>query len=91
MRRRLRFAVILVISHMLLLALGIVWLLHMVVIAINGSIYFVENNPFILWGEISVTVLIIIFAAFILALQIQRLGERRGGDRRRENPPVIKS
>jgi hypothetical protein len=41
MRRRLRFAVILVISHMLLVALGVVWLLHMVIIAVNGSIYFV--------------------------------------------------
>lgn len=82
MRRRLRFAVILVISHMLLIALGIVWLLHMVIIAVNGSIYFVENNPAILWGEISGTVLIIFFASFVMALQISRLGERRRTDRR---------
>jgi ABC-type nickel/cobalt efflux system permease component RcnA len=71
---------------MLLIALSVVWLLHMVVIAINGSIYFVENNPFILWGEISGTVLIICFAAYVTVLQIQRLGERRGTDRRSENP-----
>jgi nitrogen fixation/metabolism regulation signal transduction histidine kinase len=67
---------------MLLIALGIVWLIHMLIIATNGSIYFVENNRFILWGEISVTLLIVFFAVYVLVLQILRLAERRSSDRR---------
>jgi membrane protein implicated in regulation of membrane protease activity len=82
MRRRLRFSTLILITQMLLIALSIAWLFHMVIIAIYGSIYFVEYNPFILWAEISASVLITVFAVVILTLQIQRLGERRSTDRR---------
>jgi ABC-type nickel/cobalt efflux system permease component RcnA len=82
MRRRLRFSTLIVITQMLLIALAVTWLLHMVTIAIYGSVYFVENNPFILWAEITASLLITIFAIFVLALQIRRLGERRRSDRR---------
>jgi len=81
MRRRLRFSTLILITQMLLIALAITWLLHMVTIAVYGSVYFVEDNPLILWAEISASILITIFAIFILVLQIQRLGERRGSDR----------
>ena len=81
-RRRLRFSTLIMITQMLLIALAITWLLHMITIAVYGSVYFVENNPFILWAEITASLLITIFAIFILALQIQRLGERRRSDRR---------
>ena len=80
MGRRLRFATVIMISQMLLVALGIAWLVHMVLIATYGSIYFVENNPFILWAEITATILITTFATWVLAIQIQRLGERRSSD-----------
>jgi ABC-type nickel/cobalt efflux system permease component RcnA len=70
---------------MLLIALAITWLLHMITIAIYGSVYFVEDNPLILWAEITASVLITVFAIFILVLQIQRLGERRSSDRRSED------
>jgi hypothetical protein len=81
MQRRLRFSLLIVVSQILLVSLAISWLVHMVIIAIRGSAYFVENNPLILWTEITVTILITLFAIYILVLQIQRLGERRGADR----------
>jgi len=83
LRRRLRFAVIIVISQLLLIALAIAWLIHMIIIAVNGTVYFVERNPFILWIEIAATVLIILFAAVVFITQLRRLGERRREDDRR--------
>jgi len=76
-RRRLEFAVVVLVSQLLLIALAIAWLVHMLIIAANGSIYFVEKNPLILWGEITATTLITLFALRVFALQIVRLGERR--------------
>lgn len=81
MQRRLRFSLLILLSQMLLIALAISWLVHMITIAISGSAYFVENNPLILWAEITISVFITLFAIYILAVQIQRLGERRGADR----------
>ena len=81
MRRRLRFSILILVSQMLLIALAISWLIHMIIIASAGSVYFVENNPFILWGEIGACIIITTYAIFILVLQIRRLGERRGTDR----------
>lgn len=81
MRRRLRFSTLVVITQMLLVALAIAWLVHMLTIALAGSVYFIENNPFILWAEIVVSILITLFAIFVLIIQIQRLGERRDTDR----------
>jgi biotin transporter BioY len=82
MTRRLKFTTILLISHMLLMALGIAWLVHMAIIAMNGSVYFIEKNAIVLWAEISAAVIVILFSAYVLIIQIQRLGERRKGDRR---------
>jgi len=81
MRRRLRFSLIIVISQVLLIALAISWLVHMSIIAVSGSVYFVENNDFILWTEIAITILITVFGLYILVMQIRRLGERRTGER----------
>jgi membrane protein YdbS with pleckstrin-like domain len=81
MRRRLRFSSVVLISQMLLIALAIAWLVHMVVIATYGSVYFIERDPVILWAEITASALIMIFAIYILAIQIRRLGERRATDR----------
>jgi membrane protein YdbS with pleckstrin-like domain len=77
MRRRLKFGTLIIISQMLLLALAIAWIIHMVIIAVNGSVYFEERNPLILWGEIAIIALITLFAIYVIAAQIQRLGERR--------------
>ena len=72
------------ISQVLLVALSLSWLIHMSLIQIYGYVYFVEQNPVILWVEIAVTVIIIIFAGFVLFTQIKRLGEKRSSDRRSE-------
>jgi len=80
MRRRLKSTAFVIISQALLIAMAISWVIHMAIIALYGSAYFVENNPFILWAEIIGSVLITVFAIFILTGQIQRLGERRRND-----------
>lgn len=80
--RHLKFGLAVVISELLLISLAIAWLVHMLLIAVNGSIYFAERNPFILWGEIAVTLLIIIFAASVLGIQLKGLRERRRGEDR---------
>ena len=82
MRRRLRFAILILVSQILLVALAVSWLIHMLIIAAEGSIYFIEDNPLILWGEISVSILITAFATYVLIVQIGKLGERRENDRR---------
>ena len=84
MRRRLRFAIFVLISQLLLIALAIAWLVHMILIAVNGSIVFIENNPLFLWAEISATVLITGFATGVFALQVTRLGEKRRDEDRAE-------
>jgi ABC-type nickel/cobalt efflux system permease component RcnA len=82
MRRRLRLATLILVSQMLLMALAFAWFLQMVIIAKEGSAYFIENNPLILYGEIAGALLIIIFGLYVLVTQIRRLGERRESDRR---------
>ncbi len=82
MRRRLKFAVVILVSQLLLIALAIAWVVHMVIIAVNGAAYFVETNPFIMWGEVIATVLITLFAIGVFALQIVRLSERRRSEDR---------
>ena len=82
LRRRLRFAVVVVISQLLLIALAIAWLIHMIIIAVNGTVYFVERNPVMLWIEVAATILVILFATGVFIAQLRRLGERRRGDDR---------
>ena len=81
MRRRLKFTSVVLISQILLIALAIAWLIHMIVIAIYGAVYFIEREPIMLWIEISASALITLFAIFVLVMQIRRLGERRRHDR----------
>jgi ABC-type nickel/cobalt efflux system permease component RcnA len=81
MRRRLKFTSVVLVSQILLIALAIAWLVHMIVIAIYGAVYFIERDPLMIWIEISASALITIFAIFVLIIQIRRLGERRRNDR----------
>ena len=81
--RRIKFAILVMVSQLLLIALAIAWVVHMVLIAKNGAIYFIEENPWILWAEIGLTVLITLFATSIFAIELYRLGERRSSDDRR--------
>ena len=82
MKRRVRFALVVLASQILLIAVTFAWIVHMVLIAVNGQVLFVERNSAILWGELSSASLIILFALYVLILQIRRLGERRGMDTR---------
>ena len=84
--RRLRFALIVLISQMLLIALALSWAVHMSLIAVNGSVYFVERNQFVLWLEISISIVICLFGIAVFAMQLRRLTERRNGDRPGDNP-----
>jgi len=68
---------------MLLIALAIAWLVHMIVIAAYGAVYFIERDPLVLWIEISASLVITLFAIFVLTMQIRRLSERRRNDRDR--------
>lgn len=79
MRRRLTFTSLILLNQMLLIALAIAWIVHMAIIAANGSVFFKETNPLILWVEISTMVFIALFAICVLAIQVRRLGERRRG------------
>ena len=81
MRRRLKFTTIVLVSQMLLIALAIAWLVHMIVIAAYGAVYFIERESMILWIEICASALITLFAIFVLTIQIRRLSERRRSDR----------
>jgi membrane protein implicated in regulation of membrane protease activity len=83
MRRRLKFTTVVLVSQMLLIALAIAWLIHMIVIAAYGAVYFIERDPLILWIEISASLVITLFAIFVLTMQIRRLSERRRNDRDR--------
>ena len=80
--RRIKFAVFILVSQALLIALAIAWVIHMALIARNGAVYFIEANQVILWAEIVATVIITVYAIAIFALQVQRLGERRRGEER---------
>ena len=82
MRRRLNFKLLVIVSQILLVALAIAWTVHMVLIAMKGSLYFIENNPYIMWTEISAAILITALAITVLIMQLKRLGERRRGDDR---------
>ena len=84
--RRLRFAIIVLVSQLLLIALALAWAVHMIIIAAKGRVYFVENNPVVLWLEIIVTILIFVFGTAVFAMQLRRLGERRRGDQRPKPP-----
>ena len=74
--RRVKSTAYIIISQALLIALAISWAIHMVIIAANGSVHFVENNPYILWAEIIGLVLITVFAVFMISSHIQKLGGR---------------
>ena len=80
--RRVRFAIIVLASQLLLIALAVVMLIQMILIAMNGLVQFAENNQVILIIEILLTTLITFFAIFVSILQLRRLGESRNSDSR---------
>ena len=81
-KRRTRFALVILASQLLLIAMAFVMLLEMVLIATNGLVHFVENNQVVLILEIVLTSLITAFGIFVFVMQLKRLGEKRENDRR---------
>lgn len=86
--RRLGFAVLVLAAQLLLIGTAIAWLIHMVLIAQYGAVYFVEENPLILYVEVSASALILIFAIVVFFIQCIRLGERRRYDNRPQNQDI---
>lgn len=78
--RRFRFALIVIVSHILLVSLAVAWLIQMLVLAKYGSVKFVEYNQTVLLLEIGLVFLISVFGVFVLWMQIRRLGEKRTSD-----------
>jgi hypothetical protein len=85
--RRVRFALVILASQILLIALAVTWVVQMIVIAINGSVIFVEHNPGILLFEIILSSLICIFGIIVFVIQWRRLGERRKNDGAEQRGP----
>ncbi len=78
--RRLRFAVIVVVSQLLLIALAIAWGILLILIAQRGGVLSIETNPWILYGELVSTVFIIIFAVVVVFFEFKRMLARRQSD-----------
>jgi hypothetical protein len=81
--RRVRFAVIVLASQLLLIALAVVMLIQIILIAAHGQVAFVERNPAILVIEILLTAVISSFGIAVFVIQLKRLGEKRSSDDRR--------
>jgi hypothetical protein len=80
--RRVTFALVIIASQLLLIALSVTLLIELAVIMKAGSVSFIERNHIILITEIALAALISIFAVVVFILQIKRLGERRKTDTR---------
>jgi amino acid transporter len=80
--RRVRFALIILASQLLLIALAVVMLTQMILIALNGVVQFAENNKIILIIEIILTALITFLGIFVFIIQLRRLAENRSSDHR---------
>ena len=78
--RRVRFAIIILASQLLLIAMAITTFAQMVLIVKHNEIFFVEANPVVLYGEIVISMLIILFGITVFYLQCKRLGEKRQDD-----------
>jgi hypothetical protein len=81
-RRRIRFAIIVLASQLLLIAFTFVMLVQMLLIATNGLVQFVEDNHIILTIEIILTILVASFSVSVFIIQLKRLGEKRNLDYR---------
>ena len=86
--RRVRFALVVLASQILLIAMACVMLIQMLLIAVYGLVKFAENNGAILMTEISLTTLIIFFGIFVFIIQLIRLREKRNSDDRRNDNSV---
>lgn len=83
--RRLRFAIVILATQLLLVAMATAWCVQLAVIAVHGEVCFGETNPAILYLEIAASVLIAIIAAVVFLVQYKRLTEKRVSDDKRQD------
>ena len=75
--RRLTFAILVLASQLLLIALAICWCFHLLLIAKYGHVYSIERSGPVLYAEITTILLIILFAITVFVFQCRRLREKR--------------
>jgi hypothetical protein len=85
------FALVILASQLLLIALSLVFFTELILIVKNGSINFVEKNWTILILEVILSGLVTIFALVVFVVQTRRLGERRKGDAGSRPSATVKS
>ena len=73
---------------MLLIALSLAWGIYLILIARNGGVLSIENNPWILYGEIVATFLIIQFALIVIGMEMYRMKVKRQGESTEADYPV---
>ncbi len=79
--RRVRFAVFVLASQLLLIGLAVVMFVQLIIIAGHGRVQFIEDSPPVLTTEILLTVIIGSFGILVFAIQLIRLREKRSADR----------
>lgn len=80
--RRIAFALLVLSSQLLLIALAVVFSIQMIMIAVRGEVTVIEGNLLILYFEIAASLIVVLFAGFVFALQLKRLFEKRKEDNR---------
>lgn len=88
--RRLTFAILILASQLLLIALAISWCFHLLLLVKYGQVYSVERNSPVLYAEITTILLIILFAIIVFVLQCKRLWEKREGEKVARNSSGLK-
>jgi Na+-transporting NADH:ubiquinone oxidoreductase subunit NqrE len=68
----LELSISVLVSQLLTIALSIAWLVHAVIVKINGVVYFVEPNLAILYLEIFMTTVIALCGIAFFILQIKK-------------------
>ena len=81
--RRVRFGIFILATQVLLIAISIIWCICLVLVAKNGEFVVTISNSAVLYLGIALSVIIAVFATFIFAAQIRRLGEKRRGEDKR--------
>ena len=78
----MKFTITVLASHLFLAVLALMWFIQLFVIAKDGSVRFIENNPVILIIELVVAGIICIFGLWLFIIQVLKLKERRREDER---------
>lgn len=78
--RRVRFAVFVLASQLLLIGLAVVMFIQLMLIASHGEVQFIERSPTVLTTEIFLTLVVGSFGILVFVIQLRRLREKRSAD-----------